>query len=40
MTLKKFNQLWNYYKFYRDLDIKKITFEDIEKKQAEDDEWL
>ena len=40
MTLSKFNKLYDQYKKYHDLDIKNITFEQLEKAQAEDDEWL
>ena len=40
MTLSKFNKLYDYYKIYHDLDIKNITFADLEKEQAKDDEWL
>jgi len=40
MTLKKFNALYDWYKFYRDLDIKNVTFESLDKAQKEDDEWL
>ena len=40
MTLKKFNQLYDWYKTYHDMDMKKMTFQDIDKAQAEDDEWL
>lgn len=40
MTLKKFNQLYNHYKIYHDLDMKQITFEQLEEAQAKDDEWL
>lgn len=40
MTLKKFNSLYNYYKFYYDLEIKNITFEMLEKEMKKDQEWL
>lgn len=40
MTLKKFNKLYEHYKFYHDLDMKNITFHHLEELQAEDDEWL
>ena len=40
MTLKKFNQLYNHYKIYHDLDMKQITFEELEEAQAKDDEWF
>ena len=40
MTLSKFNKLYDYYKLYHDVDMRKITFADLEKEQAKDDEWL
>ena len=40
MTLWKFNKLYEQYKIYYDMEIKRITYEDLEKKQAQDDEWL
>lgn len=40
MTFWKFNKLYEHYKFYHDLDMKNITFEELAKKQAQDDEWL
>lgn len=39
MTLKKFNKMWDYYKFYHDLE-KTTTYEEFDKKQAQDEEWL
>lgn len=40
MTLKKFNKLYDWYKFFHDMDAKNVTFDDIDKAQAKDDEWL
>lgn len=39
MTLRKFNMLWEKYKFYFDLE-KTTTYKEIEKAQAKEDEWL
>ena len=40
MTLRKFNKLYTHYKTYYDLEVKKITFEQINKAIAKDDEWF
>lgn len=40
MTIRKFNKLYEYYKFYHDLDMKKITYQQLEEEQQKDDEWL
>ena len=37
MTLRKFNMLWEKYKFYFE---KNSTYREMEKAQAEEDEWL
>jgi len=39
MTLRKFNKLWEHYKFYFDLE-KKSTYQEAEEAQSKDDEWL
>ena len=39
MTLKKFNLLWEKYKFYFDLE-KTSTYQNMEEAQAKEDEWL
>lgn len=39
MTLRKFNMLWEKYKYYFDLE-KNSTYREMEKAQAEEDEWL
>jgi hypothetical protein len=40
MTLKKFNALYGWYRKYHDIDMKHITFDDLDKAQENDDEWL
>lgn len=40
MTLRKFNKLYEHYKIYYDLEINKITYQQLEKQIAKDDEWL
>ena len=40
MTLSKFNKLYDHFKWYHDLDMRNITFRELEKEQAKDDEWL
>lgn len=40
MTLKKFMCLYEQYKLYYDMDKKNVTYEELDKKQAKDDEWL
>lgn len=39
MTLRKFNKLWEKYKFYHDLE-KLHTYQEIADIQAKDDEWF
>ena len=39
MTLRKFNKLWEHYKYYHDIE-KSTTYAQLEKEQSEDDEWL
>ena len=39
MTLRKFNKLWDHYKYYHDIE-KSTTYMQLEKEQSEDDEWL
>ncbi len=40
MTLRKFEQLYNHYKFYYDMEVSKITYRESEKRAIEDEEWL
>ena len=40
MTLKKFMKLYKHYQSYYDFDKSTMTYVELEKKQAKDDEWL
>ena len=40
MTLRKFYELYDYYKIYYDMRVNHVTFKQLEEKQAKDDEWL